>query len=77
MDGRYEAIKKMRNQIPMAQGQSSKFISMSKWIRVSRLSIKKSLSVGCRVYAGTDLIVDLQLARDSRGAMVWGAGCRV
>jgi len=28
----------------MAQGRSSKIISMIKWIRTSRLSIKKSLS---------------------------------
>ena len=31
-------------QIPMAQGRSTKIISMIKWIRTSRLSIKNSLS---------------------------------
>ena len=30
----------------MAQGRSTKIISMMKWIRISRLSIKKSLSLG-------------------------------
>ena len=31
-------------QIPMAQGRSTRIISMMKWIRTSRLSIKNSLS---------------------------------
>ena len=30
----------------MAQGQSAKIISMMKWIQLSRLSVKKSLSAG-------------------------------
>ena len=33
-------------QIPMAQGRSTKIISMIQWIRSSRLSIKNSLSSG-------------------------------
>ena len=33
-------------QTPMAQGRSTKIISMIKWIRTSRLSIKNSLSLG-------------------------------
>ena len=32
-------------QAPMAQGQSTQIISMIKWIRTSRLSIKSSLSL--------------------------------
>ena len=34
----------MRFQAPMAQGRSTKIISMTKWIRTSRLTIKNSLS---------------------------------
>ena len=43
-------------QTPMAQGRSTKIISMITWIRTSRLSIKNSLSLsacgglGCVVY---------------------------
>ena len=33
----------MEIQIPMAQGRSTQFISISEWIRTSRLSIKNSL----------------------------------
>ena len=33
-------------QTPMAQGRSNRTISMNKWIRASRLSIKNSLSYG-------------------------------
>jgi hypothetical protein len=32
-------------QTPMAQGRSTKIISIIQWIRTSRLSIKKSLSL--------------------------------
>jgi len=32
------------NQTPMAQGRSTEIISMIKWIRTSRLSMKNSLS---------------------------------
>ena len=39
-------------QTPMAQGLSTKIISMIKWIRTSRLSIKNSLSLGCGVDHG-------------------------
>ena len=39
------AVKK-RIQTPMAQGRSTKIISMIKWIRTSRLSIKNSPSGG-------------------------------
>ena len=34
-------------QTPMAQGRSTKIIAMIKWIRASRLSIKKSISRTC------------------------------
>ena len=34
----------MGTQTPMAQGRSSKIISMIKWIRTSRLSVKNCLS---------------------------------
>jgi len=50
-------------QTPMAQGRSTKIISMIKWIWTSRLSIKNSLSLGFIVW-------DL-------GFRVWGLGCRV
>ena len=33
-------------QTPMAQGRSTKIISMIKWVRSSRLSVKNSLSAG-------------------------------
>ena len=33
---------------PMAQGRSTKFLSTIKWIRASRLSIKKSLPPAAR-----------------------------
>ena len=49
-------------QTPMAQGRSTKIISMIRWIRTSRLSIKKSLSGLRRVLAhldgGDDKIVE-------------------
>ena len=35
-------------QTPMAQGRSSEIISMIRWIRTSRMSIKNSLSLGFR-----------------------------
>ena len=38
-------------QTPMAQGQSTKNISMIKWIQFSRLSVKKSLDAGGAVAA--------------------------
>ena len=50
-------------QTPMAQGQSTKIISMIKWIRTSRLSMKNSVSVneelclGCRFHDLPDLFV--------------------
>ena len=31
----------------MAQGRSTEIISLTKWIRTSKLSTKNSLSVGC------------------------------
>ena len=42
-------------QTPMAKGRSSKIVSMMKWIRTSRLSIKNSLFLG-RARLGTELI---------------------
>jgi len=41
----YQAIGRTGIQIPMAQGRSTKIISMIQWIRTSRLSIKNSLSL--------------------------------
>ena len=49
-------------QTPMAQGRSTKIISMIKWIRTSRLSIKNSLSAdnvpgaGQRLSAGSEAV---------------------
>ena len=42
-EGGYKATWKRGIQTPMAQGRSTKIISMIKWIRDSRLSVKKSL----------------------------------
>ena len=44
LEGRYKAILKMGIQTPMAQGRTTKIISMIKWIRTSRLS-KRTLSL--------------------------------
>ena len=43
-EGRYRATWKREFKAPMAPGRSTNIISMSKWIRTSRLSIKNSLS---------------------------------
>ena len=44
--GRVERHPEQGIQTPMAQGGSTKIISTNKWIRTSRLSIQRSLSVG-------------------------------
>jgi len=49
---------------PMAQGRSTKIISMIKWIRTSRLSIKNSLSVGVQVEALTQEVQQLRRSED-------------
>ena len=38
----------------MAQGRSTKIITMIKWIRTIRLSIKNSLSLGTRANGGKE-----------------------
>ena len=40
-EGRYKAIWKREFKTPMAQGRSTEIITMIKWIRTSRLSIKE------------------------------------
>ena len=53
-------------QTPMAPGRSAKIISMIKWIRTSRLSIKKTLSLSR--WAGRDtkgLVDELSLGEVS------------
>ena len=39
---------------PMAQGRSTQIISMIKWIRTSRLSIKNSLSLQIAIFDSSD-----------------------
>ena len=42
----------------MVQGRSTKFISMIKWIRTSRLAIENSLSQGSGAYHAVVLLDD-------------------
>ena len=47
-------------QTPMAHGRSTKIISIIKWIRTSRLSIKNSLlNVAVLVEAVVELVVEI------------------
>ena len=48
----------------MAQGRSSKFILMSKWIRTSKLTVKKFLSAGWGPWAGLEAIRSRVMSRE-------------